>query len=407
MARTGTADLPLHGGKAPKYLFDRMSKLAPAIVEALVLEKGPGFVLERLSDPFWFQAFGCVLGFDWHSSGVTTTVCGALKVGLAGRETDTGIWVAGGKGLASRRTPAELESFACRLGLDPAPIVYASRMAAKVDSAAVQDGHQVYQHSFFLTRDGAWAVVQQGMRPEAGSARRYHWLGTRVSDFVNEPHAAVCADANGHDILNLVASESAGSRDAIHRLTREEPERVLKEIGNRIPDSRTAPRDADLFSAADDDANAPTNATRASATANAESLVMPRRHPVVIRHDIDPKRLASVMLGTYAREARSFEQVLATPGLGAKSLRALTLIAELLYGEKASTRDPARYSFAHGGKDGTPFPVDRKTYDESVEWLRVALDRAKMGRSDRLSALKRLAEAAPGTAQRAVPAGIP
>ena len=377
--RTGTADLPLHGGKAPKYLFDRMSRLAPAIVEALVLEKGPAFVLERLSDPFWFQAFGCVLGFDWHSSGVTTTVCGALKTGLAGREADTGIWVAGGKGQASRRTPAELESFAYRIGLDPEPLVYSSRMAAKVDSAAVQDGHQVYHHSFFLTRDGDWAVVQQGMRPESGSARRYHWLGARVADFVNEPHAAVCADASAHDMLNLVAAESAGSRDAIVRLTHEEPERVLRDVGSGIRDSGS------LF-----DETHPE-----SPISNPESLTMPRRHPVVVKHDIDPKRLASVMLGTYAREATTFEQVLGTPGLGAKSLRALTLIAELLYGEKASTRDPARFSFAHGGKDGTPFPVDRKTYDESVEYLRVALERAKMGRSDRLGALKRLAEASP------------
>ena len=305
-----------------------------------------------------------MLGFDWHSSGVTTTVCGALRSGLAGRETDTGIWVAGGKGAASRRTPAELESYAYRLGLDPQPIVYASRMSAKVDSAAVQDGHQVYHHSFFLTRDGDWAVVQQGMRPEAGTARRYHWLGSRVSDFVNEPHAAVCADRAAPGVLNLVASESAGARDAVLRLTHEEPERVLKE----------------------------------AAVSEPETLAMPRRHPVIVRHDVDPKRLASVMLGTYARDAQSFEQVLATPGLGAKSLRALTLIAELLYGEKASTRDPARFSFAHGGKDGTPFPVDRKTYDESVEFLRIAIERAKVGRHDRLGALKRLPEPAPARA---------
>jgi len=395
MPRTGTADLPLHTGKAPKWLFDRMSRLAPAIVEALVLEKGPGFVLERLSDPFWFQAFGCVLGFDWHSSGVTTTVCGALKVGLAGRETDTGIWVAGGKGAQSRNTPAELERFAHRIGLDPQPLVYASRMAAKVDSAAVQDGHQVYQHSFFLTREGRWAVVQQGMRIQSGSARRYHWLGTRVDDFVNEPHAAVCADASEQGVLNLVASESAGSRSAIHRLTQEKPEHVLNEV-KRIPEAHAAnPASAPLRLFADPE---PYAAMPESAAVDPESLRMPRRHPVVVREDVDPKRLATVLLGTYARGANNFEQVLGTPGLGAKSLRALALVAELLYGEKASTRDPARFSFAHGGKDGTPFPVDRKTYDQSVEWLRGALERAKMGRSDRIAALKRLAEAAPSTA---------
>lgn len=375
MPRTGTATLPLHNGKAPPWLFDRMSKLAPAIVEALVLERGPAFVLERLSDPFWFQAFGCVLGFDWHSSGVTTTVCGALKTGLAGREADTGIYVAGGKGAASRRTPAELQSFASRLGFDPAPLVYSSRMAAKVDSAAVQDGHQVYHHSFFLTRDGDWAVVQQGMRPDDGTARRYHWLGARVADFVNEPHAAVCADDRSDGILNLVASESAGARSAIHRLMNEQPEHVLKQLPSasfQLPEYRI-------------------RSGSRTPEAGSTELSMPRRHPVVVKHDVDPKRLATVLLGTYARGATNFEQVLGTPGVGAKSLRALSLIAELLYGEKASTRDPARFSFAHGGKDGTPFPVDRKTYDQSVEWLRAALERAKMGRTDRTSALKRLA----------------
>ena len=396
MPRTGTADLPLHGGKAPKYLFDRMARLAPAIVEALVLEKGPAFVLERLSDPFWFQAFGCVLGFDWHSSGVTTTVCGALKTGLAGRETDTGIWVAGGKGAQSRRTPAELESFAYRLGLDPEPLVYSSRMAAKVDSAAVQDGHQVYHHSFFLTRTGEWAVVQQGMRAEAKSARRYHWLGTRVTDFVNEPHAAICADTTTSGILNLVAAESAGSREAITRLTREEPERVVKEVsGFRIPDSGPADQ-VPLFAPSDARTDAGGRIRRPeTGNRNPQTLTLPKRHPVVVREDIDPKRLATILLGTYAKGAVNFEQVLGTPGLGAKSLRALALIAELLYGEKASTRDPARYSFAHGGKDGTPFPVDRKTYDESIDWLRVALTRARVGNSDRVNALKRLAESAP------------
>ena len=239
-------------------------------------------------------------------------------------------------------------------------------MSAKVDSAAVQDGHQVYHHSFFLTRDGDWAVVQQGMRPEAGSARRYHWLGARVTDLVNEPHAAVCADARAGGVLNLVAAESAGARAAIHRLTLERPEHVLAELPPVGPKADSRKPKADLE--------------------------MPRRHPLVVKEDVDPKRLASILLGTYAKGAESFEQVLGTPGLGAKSLRALALVAELLYGEKTSTRDPARFSFAHGGKDGTPFPVDRRTYDESIEYLRVALERARVGRTDRLSALKRLAE---------------
>jgi uncharacterized protein len=263
-------------------------------------------------------------------------------------------------------------------------------MSAKVDSAAVQDGHQVYHHSFFLTNDGKWAVVQQGMMPERGSARRYHWLGTRVADFVDEPHAAVCADASAQGVLNLVAAESAGARAAIHRLTTEQPEHVLKELpasGLQLPDDGDQPPLPLEARSSKLDAT-----TQEAGSRKPEAVVMPRRHPVVVKEDVDPKRLATVLLGTYARGAMNFEQVLGTPGVGAKGLRALALIAELLYGEKASTRDPARFSFAHGGKDGTPFPVDRKTYDQSVEWLRVALGRAKMGRSDRLSALKRLAE---------------
>src|SRR5690606_29088722 len=201
--RTGTADLPLHTGRAPAWLFDRMKQLAPAIVEAIVVDRGPHAVLERLSDSHWFQAFGCVLGFDWHSSGVTTTVCGALKEGLAGREADTGIHVAGGKGKTSRKTPDELVAIGARTGLGGDRLAYTSRMTAKVDSAAVQDGFGLYHHSFFVTTTGEWAVVQQGMRDGDGSARRYHWLGSRVDDFTNEPHAAVASDSSGGDVLNL------------------------------------------------------------------------------------------------------------------------------------------------------------------------------------------------------------
>jgi len=353
--RTGTADLPLHGGRAPRWLFDRMSKLAPAIVEAIVLDHGPATVLERLSDPHWFQAFGCVLGFDWHSSGVTTTVCGALKVGLAGREADTGLYVAGGKGAASRRTPDELRALGMRLGLDADALVYNSRMAAKVDSAAVQDGFQIYQHAFFLTSAGEWAVVQQGMRDDDGSARRYHWLGKNVTDFVCEPHAAISSDTTAQYVLNLVAEESAGARAASAALAREAPARVAAEA-QRI--------------------------TR---------LRMPRPHAIDVARDVNPKHLHRILVSTYEAGPATFEELLALPGVGAKAVRAFALIAELVYGEPASARDPARFSFAHGGKDGHPFPVDRATYDRSIVWLRTAVDRARMGHTDRVQALERLA----------------
>ncbi len=356
--RTGTANLPLHGGKAPAWLFDRMKRLGPALVEVIVLERGPEEVLRRLSDPWWFQAFGCVLGFDWHSSGVTTTVCGALKVGLAGRERDVGLWVAGGKGRHSRSTPDELMSYAADLALDGPALVRASRTSAKVDSAAVQDGYDLYHHAFFLTKGGGWAVVQQGMRDRDGSARRYHWLGEQVRDFVSEPHAAVASDAAADAVLNLVAADSEGVRRATAALARWEPDKLIHEA-ERV-------------------------------RASAASLDMPTRHWVDPARDIDPKQLRKVMLSTYQRDPRSFEDVLMTPGLGAKSLRALALLSELTHGEVASVRDPARFSFAHGGKDGHPFPVDRATYDKTIAWLRDAIDKAKVGHSERLHALRRL-----------------
>lgn len=353
--RTGTATLPLHGGRAPRWLFDRMSALAPAVVEAIVLEHGPHEVLRRLSDPHWFQAFGCVLGFDWHSSGVTTTVCGALKVGLAGREADTGLRVAGGKGRASRRTPYELMDHASRLGLDGDALVRSSRLSAKVDSAAVQDGFQLYHHAFFLADDGAWAVVQQGMRETDGSARRYHWLERPGLDLTCEPHAAVASDGPAGAVLNLVAADSEGVRRASAELARTDPSKLERDV------ERLA------------------------------ALDMPRRHWVDPRADVDPRFLKKVLLSTYAKAPADFEGLLEVRGVGAKGLRALALLAEVTYGETASVKDPARFSFAHGGKDGFPFPVDRATYDRTIAYLRETVARARMGRSDRVGALERLA----------------
>ena len=354
--RIGSATLPLHTGRAPAWLFGRMAKLAPAIVEAIVVEHGRRVFLERLSDPNWFQAFGCVLGFDWHSSGVTTTVCGALKEGLAPRAAELGLYVAGGNGKTSRQTPNELLAIGATIGLDGARLAYNSRMAAKVDSAAVQDGFGIYHHSFFVSVDGEWAVVQQGMREGDGTARRYHWLGSRVSDFVNEPHAAIASEVREQTVLNLVASESSGARASSTGFARLEPRLVDREIAKVI------------------------------------TLALPSRHWVDVERDINPAHLRKVLLSTYEASPRSFEELLAVPGVGAKAVRALAMVAEVVYGAPASMKDPARFSFAHGGKDGYPYPVDRAVYDQSVDWLRDALEKARIGRSDKLHALKRLAE---------------
>jgi uncharacterized protein len=354
MARTGFAHLPLHGGKAPRYLFERMVPLSREIVAFIAAEHGREEVLRRLSDPFWFQAFGCVLGFDWHSSGLTTTVCGALKEGMRGLDRELGLFVAGGKGATSRKTPSEITSTCERLGRDPAPLVHASRISAKVDSAAVQDGYDLYHHSFVFTDAGDWCIVQQGMNDSNAMARRYHWLSDAVTSFVDEPHAAVCADATA-PALNLVAHESAATREASAALAAARPEVTLEALGH-LP-----------------------------------TLELPRRHEVSAARDIDPRRLQKVLLKTYEHAPKDFEELLGVEGVGAKTLRALALTSELVYGTKASFRDPARFSFAHGGKDGTPFPVDRATYDRTIATMHRALNAAKVGHTEKLAAFRRLA----------------
>jgi uncharacterized protein len=352
--RTGSASLPLHGGRAPRYLFERMRVLAPAIVEAIVVEHGRSTFLERISDPYWFQAFGCVLGFDWHSSGVTTTVCGALKDGLRSRQNELGIYVAGGKGKASLQTPRELVGFGNTLGLDGGALAYNSRLSAKVDSAAVQDGFGIYHHSFFLTATGEWAVVQQGMREHDSMARRYHWLGSKVTDFVCEPHAAICADRPEQGVLNLVATESQQTRVSSTAFAREEPHRVEREIARII------------------------------------TMELPSRHWVDIERDINPVHLRKVLLSTYEAAPQDFESLLALKGVGPKALRALALVSEVVYGAPASMRDPARFSFAHGGKDGHPYPVDRASYDHTIDWLSDTLSKAKLESTERMHAFRRL-----------------
>ncbi len=351
--RTGFSQLPLHGGKAPRWLFQRMTLLAREIVCHLVSEYGAEGALKRLADPFWFQAFGCVLGFDWHSSGVTTTTCGAVKEGIKGLEHELGFYAAGGKGGVSRKTPQEIELTCEKTGYDAAKLIKASRLSAKVDSSAVQDGYQLYHHAFFFTESGEWCVVQQGMNDNNGMARRYHWLGNENSDFVNEPHNAVCCDHRGK-ALNFVARESSISRERVTQLAAQ-PEKEVENVLQQRPE-----------------------------------LLMPRRH-WVRSDDINPQYLHKILLKTYEQAPADFESLLAIQGVGAKTLRALALTAELIYGTKTSVRDPARFSFAHGGKDGTPFPVDRENYDKTIEVLHSALSRAKVDRSEKQNALKRLA----------------
>jgi hypothetical protein len=355
--RTGTARLPLHGGAAPAWLFSRMTKLAREIVSLMVIEFGPQEVLRKLSDPYWFQALGCVLGFDWHSSGLTTTTTGAIKEGIKDLQSELGLFSCGGKGATSRRTPDEIRQSADRysLRIDPEKLVYASRMAAKIDSSAVQDGYQIYHHAFFFDREGNWAVVQQGMNESSGMARRYHWLSSEVESFVVEPHTAVESEGKTGDVvLNMVAREAEQNRLVCAAVASENPDKAIREI-QRI-----------------------------------NQLQLPKRHEISAQ-DISPQYLRKILTKTYERQPENFEQLLGVEGVGAKTIRALALISDLVYGAPISRRDPAAYSFAHGGKDGTPYPVDRRGYDRTIEIVKKAVERAKLGNTATVQAIKTLA----------------
>lgn len=374
------AHLPLHTGQAPPWLFRRMSRMASAITQAIVEEFGPLEMLNRLSDPWWFQAFGSVLGFDWHSSGLTTVTCGALKHGLNQTGAALDLIVAGGKGRVSRKTPQEICEASERLGIaDADRLVTASRMSAKVDSAAVQDGFGIYHHSFIFTPQGQWCVVQQGMDQVSQWARRYHWLGTEVDDFVCEPHLAISnlgvtsnkPDAEtARDTLNLVAADSTANRSASAELAREHPDRILEEI-------KCCTQGPTLFAPA---------------------------HHRVLDSDINPQRLRRLVLRAHEAHPEDFATLLETPGIGPATIRSLSLLAEIIFQAPVSRRDPAcvdtaheerrwaDYSYAHGGKDGTPFPVDRSTYDQNIEILTNAVRQARLGQNDKFHALRRLAK---------------
>lgn len=350
--KTGTAQLPLHYGKAPSWLFQRMKKLAREITICIVDERGTDDMLNKLSDPFWFQAFGCVLGFDWHSSGLTTTVCGALKEGIRGLESELGFFVTGGKGKSSRKTPSEIEQYCYNLSMEADKLVYASKMSAKVDNTALQDGYQLYHHTFFFNREGRWSVIQQGMNEDNHYARRYHWISDAVDNFVCEPHQAICCDARGKS-LNLVAQESEQTRQISTLLSKEKPEKLISEIEK------------------------------------VEKLILPKHHEIQPL-DLNTKHLSKILIKTYERQSENFEVLLSIKGVGPKTIRALSLLSELLYGAKPSFHDPARFSFSHGGKDGYPYPVDKDSYDFSIEFLRKCINNAKINNQEKKEAFKRL-----------------
>ncbi len=349
MKRCGTADLPLHGGRVPPWLADRMTRLGTAIAEAIVHHYGRSELLSRMSDPFWFQALGTVMGMDWHSSGITTSVVGALKRGLNPRAADLGLYVCGGRGRHSRRTPDELRSVAERLALDGEALVRASRLTARVDNNAVADGFQIYLHAFVVANTGEWAVVQQGLNETSRTARRYHWHSPTVRDFTTSPHTAIVGESAGL-IRNLVDEEARPAQDAMLALTHERPDAVLRE---------------------------------------ARALVMPRHHDVRAG-DIDLKRLGAVLALAQDRDLRDFASLLLVEQLGPRTLQSLALVAEVVHGTPTRFRDPARFSFAHGGKDGHPFPVPLRTYDETMAVLRRGLDAAALGRTDKLDGFRRL-----------------
>jgi uncharacterized protein len=349
MKRSGIADLPLHGGRVPPWLAERMTKLGTAITETIVHHYGTSAFLTRLSDPFWFQAFGAVMGMDWHSSGITTSVMGALKRGLAPRANELGLYVCGGRGKSSRNTPNELRSLAERGGFDADALVRTSRLTARIDNNAIADGFQIYLHSFVLSAKGEWAVVQQGLNDANGMARRYHWHSASVRDFVNEPHTAIVGESQG-TIMNLVDSRADRAQTALLEIANDHPEKTLSE---------------------------------------ARHLQLPSHHEVRAKN-VDLKRLGAVLSVAYERGLHDFAELLLLEKLGPRTLQSLALVAEVVHGAPSRFNDPARFAFAHGGKDGHPHPVPLKTYDESLHFLRNTLNAAKVGHTEKLDGFRRL-----------------
>jgi hypothetical protein len=435
------AQLPLHTGKAPPWLFQRMTKLAGAVTMAIVEEFGPAEMLRRLSDPWWFQAFGCALGFDWHSSGVTTVTCGALKEAAKTCGADLGILVAGGKGAVSRKTPREIAEAADRHAITAGEkLIYASRMSAKVDSAAVQDGFDLYHHAFFFTHDGQWCVVQQGMDEANGWARRYHWLAESVDDFVCEPHAAVqdlgnIEETSARSDVGRIDSPSSRPADLPDGLTIRpavkpalSPSPLLGETPTQAPGRRKggSPRQLMLLNMVAEEADANRRASSAlvrespawllgeiERLTEGPTLFAPARHPV-LKLDVNEKRLKAILISAHEQNPQDFERLLGSPGVGPATVRSLSLLAEIIFQAPPSRRDPtankkaigvneavdntaeprrwADYSYTHGGKDGTPFPVNRDVYDRNIAVLTDAVRKARLGENDKFDALRRLSK---------------
>ncbi|MGO4877601.1 DUF763 domain-containing protein [Pedobacter psychrotolerans] len=349
MKRSGSADLPLHYGHVPPWLAQRMARLGLAIVESILMEYGKAEVIRRLSSPFWFQSLGAVMGMDWHSSGITTSVMGALKKSVNPLSKELGIYICGGKGKFSRETPNELLKIADQTGLNGHELVRASKLSAKVDNTAVQDGFQLYLHSFILSNEGDWAVVQQGMSDASSTARRYHWHSENLKSFIEAPHSGICGINQGQ-ILNLTANEAHITRQTMMNITTESPGIMMSEI---------------------------------------QKLVLPDHHEVKAK-DVDLKRLGSILWLAQEKQPGDFEELLLLDGMGPRTLQSLALVSEVIYGTPSRFSDPARYSFAHGGKDGHPFPVPVNVFDETINVLQKAVEKAKIGNSDKQQAIKSL-----------------
>lgn len=362
--RTGIATVPLDYGRCPPWLFERMKRLGRGIALAIVEEFGPEEFLKRMADPVWFQSLGCVIGFDWNSSGLTATTLGALKVGLFDIQDQLGIYICGGKKV-SRETPKEIEAYGVSRQFSFAPdLIYASKMTAKTDSALIQDKYQIYQHSFLFTKSGNWAVIQQGMRTDNQTARRYHWLSSGMKDFIEEPHSGIISQVKANP-LNLTAKESGDNRNVSMGLVKEEPKRFLKDL--------------DLI--------------QTKRSKNLTLMELQNKefywHPVV-EEKFDLKRLQKTIFFAQDQDPQNFEHLLALKNVGPRTIRALSLVSEIIYGAKPSYKDPARYSFSVGGKDGTPFPVDRKVYDQTLAIMERGIKKSKISLNEREKAFQRL-----------------
>lgn len=372
--RAGSADLPLHGGRVPAWLGERMTRLGTIITEAIVLHYGRDEFLRRLAHPFWFQSFGAVMGMDWHSSGITTSVLGALKRGLSPRAHELGIYVCGGRGAQSRKTPSELIAIAERTGFDGHHLASTSRLVAKVDSAAVQDGFDLYLHGFITTQDGNWVVVQQGMNGERGQARRYHWLSEGLKSFLDSPHAAIEGRDQGI-IMNLADARARPSRDAQLELLEDiGPDGIIRELNQIYPSAKA-------------------EQIVVQPQMDLPHLVMPMRHEVQ-EVDVNMRRLHGNLAAAAERGPKDFQELLLVPGVGPRTVSALAMVAEVVHGAPSRFSDPARFSLAHGGKDRHPYPVPIKVYDETIRVMKSAVQKGRLGHHEELLALHRLDEQA-------------